>query len=127
MVLEALGSKISGALRKLTDTTVIDEETLSACLKEIAHALLEADVNIRSVAQLRKNVTTRVNMEELAAGVNKRKLIQKAVFDELCSMLDPGIKPAQLKRGKPNVIMVRPSLFQCFHTSSSLHVSVERF
>lgn len=107
MVLEALGSKISGALRKLTDTTVIDEETLSACLKEIAHALLEADVNIRSVAQLRKNVTTRVNMEDLAAGVNKRKLIQKAVFDELCAMLDPGTKPAVLKRGKPNIIMVR--------------------
>lgn len=105
MVLEALGSKITGALRKLTNSTIIDEETLTACLKEISHALLEADVNIRSVVQLRKNVTNRVNMEELAAGVNKRKLIQKAVFDELCAMLDPGTTPTPLKRGKPNVVM----------------------
>jgi signal recognition particle subunit SRP54 len=105
MVLEALGSKITGALRKLTNSTIIDEETLAACLKEISHALLEADVNIRAVVELRKNVTNRVNMEELAAGVNKRKLIQKAVFDELCAMLDPGTVPAPLKRGKPNIVM----------------------
>lgn len=105
MVLESLGGRITGALRKMTNATVIDENALKEMLKEIAHALLEADVNIKSVAQLRKNVTTRVNLEELAAGVNKRKLIQKAVFDELCSMLDPGTKPATLKRGKPNVVM----------------------
>lgn len=106
MVLEALGSKISGALQKLSNSTVIDEETLAACLKEISHALLEADVNIRAVAQLRKNVTAKVNMSELVAGVNKRRLIQKAVFDELCSMLDPGARPATLKKGRPNVVMV---------------------
>jgi signal recognition particle subunit SRP54 len=105
MVLEALGSKITGALRKMTNSTVIDEATLQACLKEIAHALLEADVNIRKVAELRKNVTKSVNIEELAAGVNKRKLIQKAVFDELCAMLNPGTRPAPLRRGKPNVVM----------------------
>lgn len=105
MVLEALGSKITGALRKMTNSTVIDEETLTVCLKEISHALLEADVNIKAVAELRKNVKNRVNMEDLAAGVNKRKIIQKAVFDELCSMLDPGRRPAPLKSGKPNVVM----------------------
>lgn len=105
MVLEGLGGRITSALRKMTDATVIDEDTLNDMLKEIARALLEADVNVRSVQQLRKNVANRVKLEELAAGVNKRKLIQKAVFDELCAMLDPGTKPATLKRGKDNVVM----------------------
>lgn len=105
MVLEALGTKITGALRKLTNSTIIDEDALSACLKEISHALLEADVNIKLVVRMRRNVTNRVGMEELAAGVNKRRLIQRAVFDELCAMLDPGTAPAPLKRGKPNVVM----------------------
>lgn len=105
MVLDSLGSKITGALRRMTNSTVIDEETLTACLKDISRALLEADVNVRAINQLRINVTNKVKLEELAAGVNKRKLIQKAVFDELCSMLDPGTKPAALKRGKPNVVM----------------------
>jgi len=60
---------------------------------------------VRTVQSLRKNVTRRVNLEELAAGVNKRKLIQRAVFDELCAMLDPGTEPAVLKKGRPNVVM----------------------
>lgn len=105
MVLEGLGSRISDALRKMTNSTVIDENALKEMLKEITYALLEADVNVKNVSELRKNVTSRVNLEELAAGVNKRKLIQKAVFDELCSMLNPGTKPALIKRGKPNVVM----------------------
>eukprot|EP01120_Amphizonella_sp_Union-15-10_P008405 TRINITY_DN3013_c0_g1_i1.p1 TRINITY_DN3013_c0_g1~~TRINITY_DN3013_c0_g1_i1.p1 ORF type:complete len:482 (-),score=102.00 TRINITY_DN3013_c0_g1_i1:58-1305(-) len=41
----------------------------------------------------------------MAAGVDKRKLIRKAVFEELCGLLDPGIKPYKPTRGRPNVIM----------------------
>jgi signal recognition particle subunit SRP54 len=44
-------------------------------------------------------------LEEFAAGVNKRRMIQKAVFDELVRMVDPGVKPFTPKKGKPNVIM----------------------
>jgi len=35
MVLGELGSKISGALRKLNKTTIIDEKTLMECIKTI--------------------------------------------------------------------------------------------
>ncbi len=105
MVLEGLGGRLTGALRRMTNATVIDEAALNDLLKEIARALLEADVNVRSVQQLRKNVTNRVKLDELAAGLNKRKLIQRAVFDELCVMLDPGTRPAELKRGRPNIVM----------------------
>ncbi|KAA8494173.1 Signal recognition particle 54 kDa protein [Porphyridium purpureum] len=105
MVLNELGKKITSALRRMTNSTVIDEQALDDMLKEVSRALLEADVNVRIVAQLRTNVKKRVNLEELAAGVNKRKLIQKAVFEELCEMLDPGNKPVALKKGKPNVVM----------------------
>lgn len=105
MVLDGLGESITLALRRMSNSTVIDAETLKTLLGEIARALLQADVNVRTVQSLRKNVTRRVNLEELAAGVNKRKLIQRAVFDELCAMLDPGTEPAVLKKGRPNVVM----------------------
>lgn len=105
MVLESLGGRITGALRRMTNSTVIDEAALSELLKEIARALLEADVNVRAVQKLRKNVMEQVKLDEIPAGLNKRKLIQKAVFDELCAMLDPGTKPAELKRGRPNIVM----------------------
>lgn len=83
MVLNELGSRITQALAAMSNAMVIDEAVLDACLKEIATALLQADVNVRLVANLRNGVKKRVNVEELAAGLNKRKIIEKAVFDEL--------------------------------------------
>ncbi|TPX32609.1 hypothetical protein SmJEL517_g04326 [Synchytrium microbalum] len=105
MVLADLGRKINNALRNLTAETVIDEKVLDALLKDICAALLEADVNVRLVQNLRKNIKNIVNLDELAAGVNKRKLIQKAVFDELCRLVDPQVDPYKPKKGKPNTIM----------------------
>jgi signal recognition particle subunit SRP54 len=107
MVLNELGQRISAALHSMSNTMIIDEKVLDACLKEICTALLQADVNVRLVANLRNGVKKRVNVEELAAGLNKRKIIEKAVFDELCSMLDSGTdsKKLELKKGKPNVVM----------------------
>lgn len=101
MVLNELGSKITSALQALSNQMVIDEAVLDACLKEICAALLSADVNVRLVAGLRSNIKKRVNVEELAAGLNKRKIIEKAVFDELCSILDSGHEAAKdIKAGK---------------------------
>jgi len=74
-------------------------------LKEIASALLSADVNVKLVQKLRKNVKNKINLEDLATGLNRRKMIQQAVFDELCEMLSPSRKPYVPKKGKANVIM----------------------
>lgn len=52
-------------------------------LKEICAALLEADVNIRLVKKLRENVRSVIDFEEMAGGLNKRRMIQSAVFKEL--------------------------------------------
>ncbi|KAI3431254.1 hypothetical protein D9Q98_004317, partial [Chlorella vulgaris] len=90
MVLAELGQRITQALGSLNSAAVVDEAVLDACLKEIATALLQADVNVRLVANLRNNVKKRVNMDQMASGLNKQKVIEKAVFDELVSMLDGG-------------------------------------
>uniref|UniRef100_A0A0G4FST3 Signal recognition particle 54 kDa protein n=1 Tax=Chromera velia CCMP2878 TaxID=1169474 RepID=A0A0G4FST3_9ALVE len=105
MVLTELGSRITGALKKLQTATVIDEAVLDECLKEIATALLHADVNVQYVARLRGNVKKRVAMEDVGSGVNKRKLIQKCVVEEMVNMLTPHKEPFVPKKGKPNVIM----------------------
>lgn len=52
-------------------------------LKEICTALLEADCNIRLVKQLRENVRAVIDFDEMAGGLNKRRMIQSAVFKEL--------------------------------------------
>ena len=81
---------------------------LDACLKEICTALLQADVNAKLVFGLRNNVKTRANNADKGAGLNKRKIIEKAVADEVTSILDSGIdekKLTDLKKGTPNIIM----------------------
>lgn len=56
MVLADLGRKITHALRSLSNATVINEEVLNAMLKEICSALIESDVNVKMVKQLRTNI-----------------------------------------------------------------------
>ena len=59
--------------------------------KQVCAALLEADVNVRLVKQLRTNVLAVIDFDEMAAGLNKRKMIQSAVFKELVKLVDPGM------------------------------------
>ncbi|KDR16155.1 signal recognition particle 54 kDa protein [Zootermopsis nevadensis] len=105
MVLADLGRKITSALRSLSNATVINEDVLNAMLKEICTALLEADVNIRLVKDLRENVRAVIDFDEMAGGLNKRRMIQSAVFKELVKLVDPGVKAHQPVKGKPNIIM----------------------
>jgi len=105
MVLQDLGAKITGAFRKLNAAAIIDDELLDEVLKEIAAALLQADVNVKYVSEMRKSVKTRVLMESDAGGVNKRKLIQKAVVEELVQLVSSDKKPYKLEKGRVNIIM----------------------
>lgn len=104
MVLADLGRKITTALQSLSKATIINEEVninrcwqrlsvifniyfskqvLNGMLKDICAALLEADVNIRLVKKLRENVRAVIDFDEMAGGLNKRRMIQSAVFKEL--------------------------------------------
>jgi hypothetical protein len=59
---------------------------LEEMLKEICTALLEGDVNVKLVGRMRQNIRRTINFEEMAAGVNKRRIIQQTVFKELCTV-----------------------------------------
>eukprot|EP00250_Pteridium_aquilinum_P014339 c21925_g1_i1 orf=1537-3030(+) len=105
MVLAELGGQISSALQKMSNVTVIDQKALQECINEITRALFQADVSIKLVMTLASNIKKTVNPDDLAAGHNKRKIMQQAVFNELCGLLDPG-KPAYTpKKGKQCVVM----------------------
>ena len=107
MVLEELGGKISAALRNLSGGDAIDKAAFDAALKEISNALVQSDVEVSLVMKMRMNIQKKVKLSELAAGIDKRAVIEKAVRDELCSLLD-GSGEASVpkpKRGKPYVAM----------------------
>lgn len=105
MVLSDLGKRINAAVGELTKSNVVDEQALDSMLKEICAALLESDVNVRLVGKLRNSIKAKVNLKDQPAGVNKKRLIQKTVFDELCDLVDGNTEPYKPKRGRSNVIM----------------------
>ncbi|KAK9331374.1 SRP54-type protein [Lipomyces starkeyi] len=110
MVLADLGRRINAAMADMTRSNVVDEKALDSMLKEICMALLESDVNVKLVSTLRGNIKKKINLKDQAPGVNRRRLVQKTVFDELCALVDcqpengdaPAFKP---KKGRSNVIM----------------------
>ncbi len=69
-------------------------------LKEVVLALIEADVNIVLVKRLRENVRSVIDFDEMAGGLNKRRMIQSALFKELIKVhehiRDHGFKEAVL-------------------------------
>lgn len=80
-------------------------QAFDGMIKEICAALLEADVNVKLVGTLRKSIKATVNFKDQPPAVNKKRLIQKAVYDELVKLVDPHAEPFKPKKGKANVIM----------------------
>lgn len=105
MVLADLGRRINSAVSGAIKSNDVNEDAIDLMLKEICNALLESDVNIKLVAKLRKDIKSKLNDDGSKPGVNKKKLIQKVVFDELCSLVDTETEPYKPKKGKTNVIM----------------------
>ncbi|OIT40382.1 signal recognition particle 54 kda protein 2 [Nicotiana attenuata] len=105
MVLAELGGSISRALQQMRNATVVDEKVLNDCLNEINRALLQADVQFQLVRDMTRNNKNIVNFGDLPAGHNKRKIIQQAVFSELCKILDPGRPSFTPKRRETSVVM----------------------
>ncbi len=77
MVQAELGGRISRALQQMSNATFIDEKVLAECLKEISRALLQADVQFKMAMNMQNNIKKIVNLDDLAAGHNKRKIIQQ--------------------------------------------------
>lgn len=114
MVLQELGSKLTSALRRLHTDKVVDKETIKAVVGDICRALLESDVKVQMVMKLRKNVEAKAETlvgdqqdggRGASGAAQQRRLIQKAVVDELTGMLDPKTAPYKMKKGRSNVVM----------------------
>lgn len=90
---------------KMRQAPAINEEALTALMKDLSVALLSSDVNIQLIASLRKSVVQKLNLKEMAPGVNKRTVIQQTVVSELVELVTGEKKPWKPSRKRTNVIM----------------------
>lgn len=118
MVLAELGGKLRDSLRKLqsASTQGVTEKEVDALLSDVARALIESDVNVKLVMQLRASIKGKVEdllddddekQPNVRAQRDLAKTIQRAVVDELVALLSPtdAQKAYTMRKGKPNVVL----------------------
>ncbi|EGW34501.1 uncharacterized protein SPAPADRAFT_134434 [Spathaspora passalidarum NRRL Y-27907] len=98
MVLADLGARLRGALSSVESGS---DDEIQQMIKDICGALLESDVNIKLVAKLRDNIRSQIassNIAQEASPMNKRKKLQKVIYDELCGLVDSHVEPPKPKK-----------------------------
>jgi signal recognition particle subunit SRP54 len=106
MVLDRLGSSLNDALRKVFKAPVMDEKTVKELVRDIQRALLQADVNVKLVLEVSKQIEERALKEKVPPGVSRREHVVKVVYEEITRFL--GEKPATMKiePGKQKILMM---------------------
>ncbi len=103
MVLEGLGQSLRNAISKITRANHIDEELIKEISKDIQRALLHADVNVKLVLELTKELENKALHESPPSGMSAKEYVIRIINDELTKILgDP--RPLPIK--KQTIMMV---------------------
>ena len=103
MVLEGLGQSLRDVLKKVANSSNVDEKLIKEVSKDIQRALLQADVNVKMVLEITKEVERRALTEKPPAGKSSREHVIKIIFDELVKILG---EQRSLPIGKQVIMMV---------------------
>ncbi|MCW4034922.1 MAG: signal recognition particle protein Srp54 [Candidatus Bathyarchaeota archaeon] len=106
MVLDSLGSSLNDALRKVFRAPVMDEKTVKELVRDIQRALLQADVNVKLVLEVSKNIEERALKEKVPPGVSRREHVVKVVYEEITRFLGEKPVPLKIEPGKRKVLMM---------------------
>ncbi|MEM3458195.1 MAG: signal recognition particle protein Srp54 [Candidatus Bathyarchaeia archaeon] len=106
MALERLGSTLYEALKKVFKASIVDEATVKELVRDIQRALLQADVNVKLVLDISKQIEERALKEKVPPGISRREHVIKVVYEELTRFLGEKPAPIKVEPGKRNVIML---------------------
>lgn len=106
MALERLGASLYEALKKVFRASVVDEATVKELVRDVQRALLQADVNVKLVLDISKQIEERALKEKLPPGISRREHIIKVVYEELTRFLGEKPVPVKIEPGKRKVIML---------------------
>ena len=87
MVLEKLGGSLKNTLAKIAKSMFVDERLINELVKDIQRALLGADVNVKLVFELTKNIKERALKDKVPSGVTQKEYLVKIVYEELIKFL----------------------------------------
>src|ERR671929_2324223 len=103
---DSLSEKISGILDRLTRRGALTEADVSAALREVRRALIEADVALDVVRSFVDKVREKAVGAAVLKSIKPGQMVVKIVHDELVEMLGSEGVPIDLNAPAPVVIMM---------------------
>lgn len=99
MVLEGLGGALRDAIKKIANASQVDQKLVKEVVKDVQRALLQADVNVKLVLKMTKELEDRALTEKPPPGMSGREHVIRILYEELVGMLGKGKEiPAKPQR-----------------------------
>ena len=103
---ESLQERLGSILNNLTGRGALSEADVSAALREVRRALLEADVALEVVRSFTDRVRTKAVGAEVLKSIKPGQMVVKIVHDELVEMLGSEGQTIDLNAPAPVVVMM---------------------
>jgi len=104
-MLDNLKTNLRAAIKKIVNSSGIDEELIKELSKDVQRALLQSDVNVKLVLEITKNLEERSLKETPPPGLSRKDHIVKILYDELAKLLGNETEFA-FKPGKLNKVLM---------------------
>jgi len=86
-MLDNLKTSLRAAIKKIVNSSGVDEALIKELSKDVQRALLQADVNVKLVLEITKNLENRSLNETPPPGLSRKDHIVKILYDELANLL----------------------------------------
>ena len=103
---ESLQDRLGSILNGLTGRGALSEKDVSAALREVRRALLEADVALEVVREFTDKVREKAVGSEVLKSIKPGQMVVKIVHDQLVEMLGEEGVPIDLNAPAPVVVMM---------------------
>lgn len=103
---QSLSSKLTGILDKIRNRGALNEADVTAALREIRIALLEADVALPVVKQFIESIREKAIGQDIIKSISPGQMVVKIVHDHLAEMLGGVAEELNLAAVSPAVILM---------------------
>jgi signal recognition particle subunit SRP54 len=103
---QTLSGRLTGIFDRLRGRGALTEEDVTAALREVRVALLEADVSLAVVKQFVEDVREKAIGQDVVKSITPGQMVVKIVHDHLVSMLGNETEPLNLSAPAPLAILM---------------------
>lgn len=104
-MLDNLKTNLRAAIKKIINSSGVDEELIKELSKDVQRALLQSDVNVRFVLEVTKKLEERSLNETPPPGLSRKDHIVKILYDELAKLLGNETE-FSFKSGRMNKVLM---------------------